>query len=336
MLCGTQLLEVARITQINRRRAYPPNDVTEHGQADASDYRVSFIPANGTMGSETALVTDEGIVEVLVEALDDDYYELREDIEVVFRLHLSDNADGSVSFIDTYSFTLRIDDTDEPQIELVSDDPTRQDEDGARLELRAKLNNHPPLGNPGVISGTIRFNSVAVESSRASGPNSADFSVSGDGAPDYSADTIYSKDLITFTIPRSADRVPRISPVIATIEAVADDRPEPTERIDLAVTELEYPVSEDSAAEDYYIEREMEDFRLVTSALIRFDLEFANDDFVTARFAQQDVPVASEGESLTLQVSLDRPLPRLYAYTADLLDISNGTQVWPNGHYYCR
>ena len=304
---------VAEITQFTPT-AVTADDVTEHGQADYSDYRVSFIPASGEAGREVTRVTDEGIVEVLVEALNDDYYELREDVEVVFELHLSDNADGSVSFIDTYSFTLRIDDTDEPQIELVSDDPTRQDEDGARLELRAQLNNHPPLGNPGVISGTIRFNSVAERG--------ADFSVSGIGAPDDSADTIYSKEFGTFTIPRSADSVARVRPVIATIEAIADNDPEPTERIDLAVTELEYQ-EYDTEQGIYYIEREIKAFDLSTSALIRFDLEFANDDFVTARFEPQDVPVDSEGESLPLLVSLDRPLPRLYAYTADLLDVSN-------------
>ena len=263
-------------------------------------------------------MTDEGIVEVLVEALDDDYYELREDVEVVFQLHLSDNADGSVSFIDTYSFTLRIDDTDEPQIELVSDDPTRQDEDSARLELRAQLNNHPPLGNPSVISGTIRFNSVAERG--------VDFSVSGIGAPDDSTDTIYSKEFGTFTIPRTADGVTLARPVIATIEAIPDNDPEPTERIDLAITELEYQ-EYDTEQGIYYIEREFKSFDLSTSDLIRFDLEFANDDFVTARFEQQDVPVASEGESLPLSVSLDRPLPRLYAYTADLLDVSNAPDL---------
>ena len=302
----------ARITQIPAAAGSPEN-VTEHGQADASDYRVSFIPANGTMGSDTALVTDEGIVEVLVEALNDDYYELREDIEVMFQLHLSDNADGSVSFIDTYTFTLRIDDTDEPQIRLVSDDPTRQDEDGARLELRAQLNNHPPLGNPGVISGTIRFNSVAERG--------VDFSVSGIGAPDDSTDSIYNKEFGTFTIPRSADSVARVRPVIATIEAIADNVPEPTEWIDLAITELEYQ-EYDTEQGIYYVKRIIDEYKLTDPDLIRFELEFANDDFVTARFAQQDVPVASEGEALPLQVVLDRPLPRLYAYTADLLDIS--------------
>ena len=303
---------VAEITQFTPS-AVTANDVTEHGQADYSDYRVSFIPASGETGREVTRVTDEGIVEVLVEALNDDYYELREDIEVVFQLHISDNADGSVSFIDTYSFTLRIDDTDEPQIELVSDDPTRQDEDGARLELRAQLNNHPPLGNPGTISGTIRFNSVAERG--------VDFSVSGIGAPDDGTDSIYSKEFGTFTIPRSADSVARVRPVIATIEAIADNVPEPTEWIDLAITELEYQ-EYDTEQGIYYVKRIIDEYKLTDPDLIRFELEFANDDFVTARFAQQDVPVASEGEALPLQVVLDRPLPRLYAYTADLLDVS--------------
>ena len=302
-----QNIESVRINQKPPAAATADN-VTEHGQADGSDYRVSFIPANGSTGREVAYVTDEGIVEVFVEALNDDYYELREDIDVGFLLHLSDG------FVDSYTFTLRIDDTDEPQIELVSDDPTRQDEDGARLELRAQLNNHQPLGNPGVISGTIRFNSVAERG--------VDFSVSGIGAPDGSPpDSIYHKGFGTFTIPRSAESVARVRPVIATIEAIADNDPEPTEWIDLAITELEYQ-EYDTEQGIYYVKRIIDEYKLTDPDLIRFELEFANDDFVTARFAQQDVPVASEGEALPLQVVLDRPLPRLYAYTADLLDIS--------------
>ena len=306
-------MEVARITPLTQTVAPTADDVSEHGQADYSDYRVSFIPANGSAGREVAYVTDEGIVEVRVEALDDDYYELREDIEVMFQLHLSDNADGSVSFIDTYTFTLRIDDTDEPQIELVSDDPTRQDEDGARLELRAQLSNQPPLGNPGTISGTIRFNSVAERG--------VDFSVSGIGAPDGSPpDSIYHKGFGTFTIPRTV-AVDPVRPVIATIEAIADNDPEPTEWIDLAITELEYQ-EYDTEQGIYYVKRIIDEYKLTDPDLIRFELEFANDDFVTASFNQPNVPVASEGEALPLQVVLDRPLPRLYAYTADLLDVS--------------